>query len=245
MGLAQTILGSELMSCSDEPPPDCAKMFGYMSETKWTLIALAFVGVATLIGVRFARRNQPMYRNDLPRIYELRDLLPAPLPPGAYFRDLDRTLAEIPQKLRQYRDIEVELQSLDPAAWAFLKSELQPLLTTKDPKRGWQPLFDKLNQAKAYNYLKGIGYGIVEFIPPSAVRGQKTPDLRARTDSVSALCEVKTINVSEIEAVRRYTGGVGSVEDQLNSGFFTKLASDLVAARMQMTQVSVSSGSLT
>jgi hypothetical protein len=37
-----------------------------------------------------ARWRQPrMFREQLPRIYELRDLVPHPPPAGAYFRDLD------------------------------------------------------------------------------------------------------------------------------------------------------------
>jgi hypothetical protein len=74
----------------------------------------------------------------------------------------------------------------------------------------------------------------VEFIPPSNVNGQRTPDLCAFSGYAKALCEVKTINISEIEASRRYTGGVGSIEDQLDIGFFNKIASDLAAADAQM-----------
>ena len=44
----------------------------------------------------FLIRNKPACRKELLRIYELRDLLSNPLPPGAYFRDLDKTLAERP-----------------------------------------------------------------------------------------------------------------------------------------------------
>jgi hypothetical protein len=120
-----------------------------------------------------------MFRSELPRIYELRDLLPDPVPPGAYFRNLDQSLAEIPQKLKQFRDIERDLEGLDLEAWVSLRSELKPLLTTRDPTRGWQALFDKLNEAKAYNYLRKAGYHGVRFIPRSKVKGQRTPDLSA------------------------------------------------------------------
>jgi hypothetical protein len=64
------------------------------------------------------------------------------------------------------------------------------LLTVRDAKRGWQPLFDKLNQAKAFNYLRWIGWVNVEFIPPSTETGQQTPDLRAESGSNKVLCEV-------------------------------------------------------
>jgi hypothetical protein len=178
--------------------------------------------------------RKPVFRKELPRIYELRDLIPNPAPPGAYFRNLDRSLSENPIKLRQFRDIEAELAGLDRKAWAFLKSEVAPMLTVRDAKRGWQPLFDRFNQAKAFNYLRRIGCVNVEFIPPSTETGQQTPDLRAELGSKKVLCEVKTINMSEIEADRRYTGGVGTITDQLGEGFFGKLGSDLRKAKAQM-----------
>lgn len=180
------------------------------------------------------RRKGPVYRIELPRIYELRDLVPDPAPANAYFQNLDRSLSEIPQKLRQYRDLEQDLAGLDSAAWTFLKSEVTPLLLVKDEKRGWQPLFDKLNQVKAYNHLKRAGYETVSFIPSSSIAGRMTPDLEARKGAERALCEVKTINVSDVEAHRRLSGGVGQVTDQLEVGFFGKLTSDLVKAQAQM-----------
>ena len=168
-------------------------------------------GVAFMLGmlVWIWWRRKTVYRRELPRIYELRDLLPNPPPPGAYFCNLDKSLAEIPQKLRQFRDLERDLQGLDAAAWNFLKSELEPLLTAQDAKRGWQPLWDRLNQAKAYNHLKDARYRNIEFISPSTVRGQQTPDLRAELNTTRVLCEVKTIDISEIEAERRHSGGAG------------------------------------
>jgi hypothetical protein len=175
-----------------------------------------------------------MYRKQLPRIYELRDLLPDPIPADAYFQNLDETLTNIPQKLRQYRELERDLQWLDTDAWAFLKSEVAHLLLVKDEKRGWQSLFDRLNQTKAYNYLKKAGYTTVKFIPRSSVARRRTPDLEASSDTAVALCEVKTINVSDIEAHRRFSRGVGTTTDQLGSGFFAKLASDLAQAETQM-----------
>ena len=180
------------------------------------------------------QRTKSVYRKELPRIYELRDLLPNPLPPEAYFQNLDRSLGDIPQKLRQFRDWERELEGLDRRAWGFLKGELAPLLTARDPRRGWQPLFDKLNQARAYNHLKRAGYTGIEFVPVSIASNQKTPDLQATSGAAKILCEVKTINVSEIEAERRATGGVGTITDQLDAGFFRKLSSDLATATAQM-----------
>lgn len=190
--------------------------------------------VAVGLVVWWMRGKGAMFRKELPRIYELRDLLPEPPPADAYFRNLDASLAAIPQKLRQFRDWESELQGLDPTAWAFLKLELAPLLVVRHPTRGWQQFFDKLNQAKAYNYLKAAGFTGVEFVPVSAIKGQRTPDLQARAGSTTILCEVKTINVSKDEADRVATGGVGTTIDQLAPEFFGKLTSALAQANAQM-----------
>jgi hypothetical protein len=177
-----------------------------LTTAAWLLLIVAS-GILVIAILRHLRRRRSVYQKQLPRIYELRDWLPTPLPPDAYFRDLDRSLAEIPQKLRQFRDIEADLQGLDATAWHFLKSELAPLLTARDRVRHWAPLFDKLNQAKAYNYLKKAGYAEVSFVPVSPVARQKTPDLRATAGAESALCEVKTINISDVEARRQSRGG--------------------------------------
>ena len=79
-----------------------------------------------------------MYRQDLPHIYELRDLLSCQIPATAYFQNLDKSLSENARKLRQYRDHEQELAGLDEAAWSFLKSKVKPLLLVKREQRGWQ-----------------------------------------------------------------------------------------------------------
>jgi hypothetical protein len=206
-----------------------------MDVTRTIWLGLVFaVGLTIALAAWASRRKTAMYRRQLPRIYELRDLIPKPAPSDSYFRNLDESLTENPRKLKQYRDIENDLQGLDPDAWTFLKAELRPLISTMDAERGWQPLFDKLNQAKAYNYLKSLGYSAVAFIPPSSATGRRTPDLKASSDTAKALCEVKTINISEVEATRRHTGGVGSSGEPLSAGFFNKLASDLIVAKKQM-----------
>jgi hypothetical protein len=191
-----------------------------------TMIALA--------AVFWIWRRSNVYRQKLPRIYELRDLIEHSWSPDAYFLNFEKSLSEIPQKLKQFRDIERDLRGLDADAWTFLKDEVAPLLATRDSKRGWQSLFDKLNQAKAFNHLKDAGYLNVRFVPPSVVRGQQTPDLQAE----GALCEVKSINISEIEADRWKSGGVGTSADQLDDGFFRKLSSDLRKAKAQMAAYS-------
>jgi hypothetical protein len=178
----------------------------------------------------------------LPRIDELRGLVENPASPDAYFqKNFEQTLINEPLKKRQLTDLERELQGLDLPAWQHLKKDVAPLLQRRHPIRGWQLLFDKLNHAKAYNYLAVIGCTGIRFIPESPITGQKTPDLEAQLGPTKVLCEVKTINISEIEATRRSSGGVGSTETQVSDGFFNKLTADLRNAKKQMDMYAGSS----
>jgi hypothetical protein len=157
-------------------------------------------------------------------------------PPSAeaYFSDFDNKRQENPVRLKHFRDIEAELEGFDESAWSYLKAQLAPLLAVKIAKRGWQALFDKLNEAKGYYHLVSIGCTNVEFIPVSSVNGQRTPDLQGALAGARVLCEVKTINMSEVEATRRTSGAVGSITLQLPDGFFRKLTSDIETAESQM-----------
>jgi len=172
-----------------------------------------------------------MCRKELPRLYEIRGELQNPLSPDAYNFEIGNNRI----KLKHFRDIEAELQGLDSTSWCRLKADLLPLLMKRDPKRYWQPLFDKLNEAKGYNYLVRMGCTNVKFIPRSSTQGQKTPDLQGTLGATKVLCEVKTINVSEAECDRRVTGAIRRTLVQLPDKFFNKLKSVLETARDQMT----------
>jgi hypothetical protein len=176
-----------------------------------------------------------VYRREFPRIYELGDLVREPESATAYFRNLDKSLAEWPLKRGCYRELEAQLQGVDAEAWADLKAEVTPLLMARDPVRGWQSLFDILNHARAFNYLRKIGCTGIRFIPRSRNKGRRTPDLSGDLESAKVLCEVKTINSSKDEAERRLGGGVGTTTDVLSPEFFRKLDHDIVQAKEQMT----------
>ena len=111
---------------------------------------------------------------------------------------------------------------------------LAPLLTVRIDKRGWQALRDKLNEAKGYNHLVELGCTNVRFIPVSSVENQRTPDVQGILAGMSVLCEVKTINISEVEAIQRTNGAARSINLQLKDGFFRKLKSDIKTAAAQM-----------
>jgi hypothetical protein len=125
------------------------------------------------------------------------------------------------------------LQGLDVQAWVHLKNEAVPRLTARDKNgRGWQQMFDILNEARAYNYLKSIGCTRVRFIPRTR---ERTPDLEAALGSNDLLCEVKTINISEEEIAAR-TGPMKarSLPINLTHGFLKKLRATIQAAKEQM-----------
>jgi hypothetical protein len=174
----------------------------------------------------------------LTRVNELRGLVRNPASRDAYFQNFDQTVNEWPPKRRQFLDLEHELQGLDRQAWAYLKEDVAPLIQTREPIRGWQALFNKLNHAKAYNHLARLGCSCIAFIPESQVTGQRTPDLKATLSGTEILCEVKTINTSEIEAHRRVEGGVGTTDPDVSKGFLRKLIHDVQNAKEQMDMYS-------
>lgn len=174
-----------------------------------------------------------MCRSQFQRISELRDYSIRLHSPKAYFQHDDTKFSD-PRKRRVFLDIERDLQGLDVEAWAFVKGEALPRLQAKHPTRGWEQLFETLNETKGYNYLVRIGCTDVKFIPRSTTEGVRTPDLRGLLASTKPLCEIKTINASAREVDRRRNGGVRTTLAHLEEGFFSKLTSDINTAALQM-----------
>lgn len=85
----------------------------------------------------------------------------------------------------------------------MLKDDVKGDLNNNKKIRGWQSVLDKLNNAKGYAHLVGLGCTDVKFIPRSKKDRQKTPDIKAQLAGAEVLCEVKTINVSKREAEAR------------------------------------------
>lgn len=175
-----------------------------------------------------------MCRCELLRIGEIRDCVQQRGRAGHYFENFDRSLVKISVKRKHFLHLEAELAGLDSAAWLQLKEQVVPLFEKKDPVRGWQTAFDKLNEAKAYTYLAKLGCIELNFIPESSVPGQKTPDLNGKLGGASILCEVKTINPSDDEAKARGQTIARSVQGDLPEAFFAKLSSTLKKADTQM-----------
>jgi hypothetical protein len=184
-----------------------------------------------------------MFRTQMPRVYELKDLIGDPTSPNAYFQDFDNKVRDSPHHVMQiFLRWERELRGLDFDAWEFLKTEASPHLVHRDANgRGWQQLFDVLDQARAYNYLIAIGCSSVRFIPRADKQGLQTPDLEALLGSDKVLCEVKTINISQKEVRARSEFTVRSIGIRLEEGFFCKLRSDVMSAKSQMQAYNASS----
>jgi hypothetical protein len=178
---------------------------------------------------------------ELQRVSELRDFALSLKSPRAYFWPDDTKFSD-PRKRRFFLEIERDLRGLDAEAWNFLKQEALPRLKAKDPDRGWQQLFDTLNEAKGYNHLVAIGCTEVRFVPRAAPKHIRTPDLEGVLASTKVLCEVKTVNPSADEIARRNEGGVGTTRGQLEQDFFCKLSSVLRAAACQMLAFNTDEG---
>ena len=177
--------------------------------------------------------DEAAINGELPRISQLRDCSIGLNLPTAYFRADDDKLSN-PFKRQFFVALERELQGLDAEAWEFIKGEALPRLKAQHPTRKWQQLFDTLNEAKGYNYLVRIGCTDIKFIPRATTDKVQTPDLRGLLGTTRALCEVKTFNVSDDEANRLATGGVGTTLRYLEQPFLDKLSSTIRTAASQL-----------
>jgi hypothetical protein len=192
----------------------------------------------TTIGTKVGTR--PRFREILPRVYELKDLVDASHP-DAYFQDFENGLDEHKAKLNAFLKLERQLTSLDDAGWQGLKDRaaLHLISQTRAQGRGWQALFDVFSEACGFGYLLSIGCTGVHFI--KRTQG-KTPDLGATLGPGPLLCEVKTINISADEADRRRRIANGemfvtSVLSHLGDGFLKKLTATLAHAVEQLDGV--------
>jgi hypothetical protein len=173
------------------------------------------------------------FREQLPRLFELKDSIADPESVDVYFQRFEENLADSPHTKEVYLRWERVLGDLDAAAWKDLRDEAAPRLTNRDKNgRGWQQLFDILGEARAYRYLKSIGCTDVHFISRSTVR---TPDLAGILGSDRVLCEVKTINPSDEEvAARMCPPTLRSLPLNITTGFLRKLLTTIESATQQM-----------
>ena len=174
-----------------------------------------------------------MSRAELPRVYQLIDLIEDRAHHDSYFQNFEHSIEEESEKRRAWLAREEELKRLAPEAWNFLKNEALPYLTARSHRgRGWEQLISILNQTRAYNFLLDSGCSEIRFIP--RIKGKETPDLETKLDGIPVICEIKTINKSQQEAKARQSGAPRTILASLELGFFKKLTSDLKKAKSQM-----------
>ena len=161
------------------------------------------------------RSNTINYAGRLPRLFELKDALEDPAHVDAYFQDFETKLANR-HVFDQYERLERYLGALDAESWGDFRNRAARKLIARQRQqgRGWQDLFDVLNEAIGYAYLVARGATDIQFLPEGSV---KTPDLAASMGQTPLLCEVKTVNKSQDQAERdrRVTAGEIFVTDAL------------------------------
>ena len=143
---------------------------------------------------------KPSFRERLPRLYELKDMVEDAAHPDAYFQNFEDGFAEHEEQARRVPEARA-------AACSSRRSGLGRPEGTRcrgaSEAGAWSRLAAALHvfsEARAYGYLVSIGCTGVRFIP----RGKrKTPDLAATLAGEPVFCEVKTINISGEEADKR------------------------------------------
>ena len=176
-----------------------------------------------------------MIRSRFPRVLELIDLIEDRGAAGAYFREFETRVEQDSGMARVWSGRELEFQKLDNEAWSALKTSAAPYLVKGKPNgRGWSQLISILNEARGYIYLSEMGCTEIRFIPRVKKEGIETPDLIGELDATRALCEVKTILISDIEIRARRNIEVRSAETSLTPEFLKKLDDTLDKARNQL-----------
>lgn len=176
------------------------------------------------------------FRDRMPRIYELKDIVAEPSHPDACFRNIEDGLDSSSSKLNAYLKLERQLQALGADSWADLRERAALFMQKRHPGRGWQELFNIFSEARAFGYLGGIGCTDVRFIKRAE---GKTPNIAAMRGGSPVFCEVKTINISDDEVRRRQrVVDVGFAASEtsvhLSEKFLNKLSSTLEGAVEQL-----------
>lgn len=157
--------------------------------------------------------NQPKY----PRLYELY------VSTKSRSNDVESTIRT---GKANFDDWEQTLQTLGSHAWMDFLKKAERCNFTYDRIAGLKGLFELVNEAKGYVFLKKSGCGEIKFIPTDKI---KTPDIEGKCDSGKIILEVKTINSSEENSGYLYWNSYNNemttrdVQTTLSEGFKKKL----------------------
>jgi hypothetical protein len=179
-------------------------------------------------------------RHRLPRLFDLMESVDDRENPNSYFQNFEASLGLPTGKLDAMMKLESQLARLDAAAWADLKPRAARCAVAATPRqdgRGWQDMFDVFTEARAYGYLRAIGASDIRLVPRSD--RAKRPDLEAISAESKILCEVKSINVSDVQAEknRRRSRGEVTIADartEVEGGLLEKVTRTIAAAIGQL-----------
>lgn len=172
----------------------------------------------------------------MPRIFEIYDEAPG----VEAFHDFEYRLNYLPAMRQHFSSYESSLQTLDQTSWEKLKAQVVSKFSSCKKNSGYGSAYEALNEAKGYCYLLQLGCAEIRFVPRSAKKGMKTPDLEGLMGNDLVLCEVKTINPSKEEATKRSQLGIegghvlANAQPELPVFFFGKLKNTLCTAYEQL-----------
>jgi hypothetical protein len=121
-------------------------------------------------------------------------------------RDMNKTYIALMNELRSGLSAEhcegweKRLRQLDEQSFQQILERIAPIIPrcNRSEVRTCMPLFEILNEAKGYDHLLALGYATVSFIPrPESSHTPATPDVYGTAAFGEALCEVKTVNLSD------------------------------------------------
>jgi len=174
------------------------------------------------------------------RLSELISLYPQENNNARFYEFLKGSCEDNPDRVKAFSLIEQDLSELDDKSWFFLKNETKNLCVKKDKNRGHSKLFDRLNEARGYCFLKKLGCSNIKFI--TTEKNNKTPDLVGYLSTSQVLCEVKTISISD-ELINSRKNLLGrSAQNTLTKGMINKLKSTFDDAACQLNSYSTSPG---
>jgi hypothetical protein len=172
------------------------------------------------------------------RLQQLVDTMCAVAPDDEYCRSyrsiVESKLRHFDQQLSRYN---AALDQLNENDWLVLFEKAKVAFGQSRRNRGKAAMFDVLNEAFAYSYLKSCGYQDVKFFNPKVANGMKSPDLCYIDGGIVKYCEVKTLSRSD-EDIRRFQLRRSfdlHVYEELSPAFLEKkLCGDVVKALKQV-----------
>ncbi len=155
------------------------------------------------------------------RIREIVEDIKVRYPNDDFFSDFKDGCRINPNKRKAFFAYNRALMALDNDSYQILREKAVRHYLDHREGQLKQGFFNQLNEAFAYRYLSGKGFGNVRMIKEGK---RRTPDIGYTTQGKERYCEVKTLNISEDEIKRRRTVACydGSIYQHLGAGFLNK-----------------------